>query len=62
MLLDWLARKHGNAKLARAAKLIEESLDAVLKDARRRTVDLGGKLGTKAFTKALSEEISRHFR
>jgi isocitrate/isopropylmalate dehydrogenase len=62
MLLDWLARKHGNAKLARAAKLIEESLDAVLKDARRRTVDLGGKLGTKAFTKALSEEISRHSR
>ena len=59
MLLDWLARKHGDAKFASGAKLIEESLDALLKDPARRTADLGGKLGTKVFTKALSEEISR---
>ncbi len=60
MLLDWLARKHGEANFAGAAKLIDESVDALLQDARRRTADLGGKLGTKAFTGALCEEIGRH--
>jgi 3-isopropylmalate dehydrogenase len=60
MLLDWLARRHRAAKFASAAKVIEESLDALLKDASRRTADLGGNLGTQAFTNALCEEISRH--
>jgi 3-isopropylmalate dehydrogenase len=59
MLLDWLARKHAETKFAAAAKLIDESLDALLKDESRRTADLGGKLGTKGFTKALSDEIAR---
>jgi 3-isopropylmalate dehydrogenase len=58
MLLDWLARKHADAKFSMAAKLADKSLDALLKSAGRRTTDLGGKLGTRAFTKALSEEIS----
>ena len=47
---------------AAAAKLIDESLDALLKDEGRRTADLGGKLGTRAFTKALSDEIARRAR
>jgi 3-isopropylmalate dehydrogenase len=59
MLLDWLARRHGDTKFAAAAKLIDQSMDAVLKDAERRTADLGGKLGTKAFARALTEEIGR---
>jgi 3-isopropylmalate dehydrogenase len=59
MLLDWLARKHRDVKFAAAAKLIEESVDALLKNASQRTADLGGTLSTRAFTEALSEEISR---
>jgi 3-isopropylmalate dehydrogenase len=57
MLLDWLGRKHADAKFAAAAKRIEESLDALLKDPGKRTADLGGHLGTSAFTKALGEEL-----
>jgi 3-isopropylmalate dehydrogenase len=58
-LLDWLARKHRDVKFAAAAKLFEESVDALLKNASQRTADLGGTLSTRAFTEALSEEISR---
>jgi 3-isopropylmalate dehydrogenase len=57
MLLDWLGRKHADPKFIAAAKAVEQSLDALLNDAGKRTPDLGGMLGTKAFTKALSEGI-----
>lgn len=60
MLLDWLARKHQQEKFASAAKIIELAIDRALQDPARRTPDLGGSLGTRAFTRALSEEIGRH--
>ena len=60
MLLGWLARKHKAENMAKAARLIEQSVDAVLADSERRTADLGGKLGTKAFTAALCDEIRGH--
>ncbi len=60
MLLDWLARKHQHPKFASAAKMIESAVDSVLQDPSQRTPDLGGPLGTRAFTKALSGEIGRH--
>ena len=60
MLLAWLARKHQQEKFTSAAKIIESAIDSVLQDPSRRTPDLGGALGTRAFTKALSEEIGRH--
>jgi 3-isopropylmalate dehydrogenase len=60
MLLDWLARKHGEEKYARAAGIVEESVDSILKDPARRTPDLGGSLGSREFTHALKEEIGRH--
>jgi 3-isopropylmalate dehydrogenase len=58
MLLDWLSRRHQKAALAAAAQKIEKAVDKLVNDPQRRTRDLGGKLGTKAFTKALAEEIS----
>lgn len=60
MLLDWLARKHAKEKLARAGKAIEGAIDIVLKEPSSRTRDLGGPLGTKAFTAALSNELDRY--
>jgi isocitrate/isopropylmalate dehydrogenase len=60
MLLDWLSRKHHLERLGLAAKATEHAIDALLKDPRKRTGDLGGPLGTTAFTAALSNEISRH--
>lgn len=60
MLLDWLSRKHQQEKFAVAAKIIEQSIDAVLRHPDQRTGDLGGPLGTRAFTAALADETKRH--
>ncbi|HYM68031.1 MAG TPA: isocitrate/isopropylmalate family dehydrogenase [bacterium] len=59
MLLDWIARTRGIAGLAHGAQAIERSVDAVVRDPARRTHDMGGALGTRAFTAVLCEEISR---
>jgi isocitrate/isopropylmalate dehydrogenase len=57
MLLDWLGRKRGSRELAAGAQIIERAVDAVLKDPARRTADLGGPLGTHAFTAELCKQI-----
>jgi len=57
MLLDWLSIKHGKDAFASAARAIEGATDTLLRDPARRTRDLGGALGTKAFTEALCKEI-----
>lgn len=59
MLLDWIARTRGVVGLAHGAQAIERSVDAVVRDPARRTPDMGGTLGTRAFTAALCEEIGR---
>jgi 3-isopropylmalate dehydrogenase len=59
-LLDWLGRRHGENALARASRLIEDSVDALLENPSTRTLDLGGTLGTKAFTAALCDQIGRN--
>ena len=58
MLLEWLAIKHGRDAFADAHKAIDSALDTLLKDPKRRTLDLGGSLGTKAFTTALCHELA----
>jgi 3-isopropylmalate dehydrogenase len=62
LVLDWLARRHGSENHASAARLIEGAVDTVLKDPARRTADLGGTLGTRAFTAALIDEIRRNLK
>jgi 3-isopropylmalate dehydrogenase len=57
MLLDWLGRRHTLPRLTAAARLIDTSIDAVLTDPARRTADLGGRLGTRAFTLELCREV-----
>lgn len=60
MLLDWLARQApGRERFAAAADAIEAAVDALLADPARRTPDLGGPLGTRAYTAALCAEIGR---
>ncbi len=60
MLLDWLSRRDpARNNFARAAEVIELSVDALVADPARRTPDLRGPLGTKAYTKALCSEITR---
>ncbi len=50
MLLAWLGERRGEPALARAAALIEAALDRVIAVPEHRTRDLGGTLGTRAFT------------
>lgn len=57
MLLEWLAARHKRPEYERAAKVIEAAIDACLKDPATRTADLGGKLGTRAFSAAVATKI-----
>jgi 3-isopropylmalate dehydrogenase len=57
MLLGWLAQRHRRPDLAAAQRAIETAVDALIKDPATRTPDLGGPLGTKAFTAALCARI-----
>ena len=50
MLFDWYGRRNSDRKLIDAAAAIERAIDSVLIDPKRRTGDLGGPLGTRAFT------------
>jgi len=59
MLLDWLGRRHHDEKLTAAARVIETSVDAALRKPSTRTIDLGGALGTGAFTSELCGDIGR---
>ena len=59
MLLEWLSIKHRDDKFAAAHQAIEKALDIVLVDPARRTGDLGGRLGTRDFTRALASLVSK---
>jgi 3-isopropylmalate dehydrogenase len=50
MLLAWMGERRQDAALVQAAALIEAALDRVIAAPAQRTRDLGGTLGTKAFT------------
>ncbi len=58
MLLAWLGERRGDDRLLRAAGLIETALDFTVASPERRTRDLGGPLGMKAFTAGLLETLS----
>ena len=53
MLLDWLAERRRRPELAAAARRITAALDRTLSNPATRTADLGGSLGTRAFTAAV---------
>lgn len=57
MLLEWLAERHQRNEFMQAAQAIEAAIDRALQSAETRTRDLGGKLGTKAFSKHVAGEI-----
>lgn len=54
--LEWLATRHARPEFGQAATAIEAAIDTSLKTVETRTSDLGGKLGTRAFT---AEVVSR---
>lgn len=58
MLLEWMAEKRGDAKLADAGSCLAETVESLLSDREHRTPDLGGTLGTRAFGDAVAERIT----
>ena len=65
MLLEWLSRQE-SARLGttgpactRAARAISDAVDVLLARPETRTIDLGGALGTAAFTKSLIRHVSQ---
>jgi 3-isopropylmalate dehydrogenase len=50
MLLSWLEERGAGENFAAAGRCIARAVDATIAVAAHRTRDLGGRLGTKAFT------------
>ena len=59
MLLGWLGQKHAKDNCGRAAAAIEKALDAAIASPAERTRDLGGTLGTTAFTEAVIARLQK---
>jgi 3-isopropylmalate dehydrogenase len=59
MLLEWLAEHRGLHAGEQAARSIHDAVDSTLADPQARTRDLGGPLGTLAFTNRLIEQLAR---
>ncbi len=57
MLLLWLDERHGGRGFAAASRAIEAALDDTIAVPANRTRDLGGPLGTKAFTAKVIEAL-----
>jgi len=58
MLMDWLGQHHQQLAFRDAAAAIDRALESVLADPATRTPDLGGPLGTEAFTQAVIDALA----
>jgi 3-isopropylmalate dehydrogenase len=61
MLLEWIADKRGLSNFQRGADAIDQTIDQLVKNPETRTRDVGGQLGTKAFTAKVCADIERSF-
>jgi 3-isopropylmalate dehydrogenase len=57
MLLEWLAERKKAKGCGKAAEAISAAVDKVLADPKKRTADLGGKLGTRKFGEAVAAAL-----
>lgn len=58
MMLDWLAERHGDDKLAEAARLVHAGVDAAFGSGRLLTCELGGTAGVREVTDAVVEAVT----
>jgi 3-isopropylmalate dehydrogenase len=57
MLLEWIGERRRDDRCIRAAAAIEDALERTVADPARRTRDLGGPLGTKAFGECVAAAL-----
>lgn len=58
MMLDWLGDQHDDSSCAMGATLIEQAVEAVLKEGQARTPDLGGTSSTMEVAEAVATSLS----
>ena len=58
MLLNWLGDRFDRDDLTAAGRAIERAVDTALEHPDKRTKDLGGPVGTRAFGEAVAESIA----
>jgi 3-isopropylmalate dehydrogenase len=59
MLLNWLGDKHGLDTYRQAGQAIHAAIEAVLANPETRTPDIGGRIGTKAFSRAVVTALAQ---
>lgn len=57
MLLQWLGDKRGKPVFGQAASAIEAAIESAIANPETRTADIGGQLGTKAFTRVVIDAL-----
>jgi 3-isopropylmalate dehydrogenase len=57
MLLEWMAERKKAKACGKAAEAITAAVDKVLADPKKRTADLGGKVGTRAFGEIVAKAL-----
>ncbi|BED91373.1 MULTISPECIES: isocitrate/isopropylmalate dehydrogenase family protein [unclassified Pseudoalteromonas] len=57
MMIDWMGEKHQKPELIKAAQAMVDAVDETLKNPEKRTADLGGNTGCKAFSAAVAEML-----
>lgn len=57
MMLRWLSSEHGDASLAKAARIIDEAVASVLERGRVLTTDVGGKATTEKMGDAVVRAV-----
>jgi 3-isopropylmalate dehydrogenase len=58
MLLDWIGVNRNNNAFVDAGKAIHAAVESVLANPETRTADIGGNIGTRAFSQAVLSAIS----
>ena len=53
MLIDWLGEQRKDESFRKAGQAIHAAVEAVLANPQTRTADIGGRIGTQAFTQAV---------
>jgi 3-isopropylmalate dehydrogenase len=58
MLLGWWGIRNKKPQFVEAQKAIEDAIDALIADEKKRTADLGGPLGTRAFGEEIAGKLN----
>lgn len=59
MLVEWLSEHRRNQALRDAGAAMHRAVEAVLRNPETRTADLGGRIGTKAFGRAVAAAVAK---